>query len=466
MRQTKLLPGILLLLLVLSGGCKKKVPTQQPQTLSEIQKEPTRPLEHGASPSDATEDGIHVSFEDIPSQTSLRELTSEIQPIVRASNDFALELYAKIRSDKRNLFFSPCSIYTALAMVCSGTRGRTEAEMIEALHWPFTTPPAAGSSSAYVPVREQFASVCGKITKYLVDKMAQIDGCELSVANALWGQKDYEFRKEFIALVQTNYGGYLHEVDFKNAAKAACTTINRWVEFKTNQKIGEIITPNVLDTTTRLVVTNAIYFKCDWDKQFNKERTKKALFTCDKAHKIYVLMMNRTAQYGLMETDEFQALELPYAGNKLSMLVLLPRKFDGLHELEKRLTLGNLLQWLPKLDKCDVAISIPKFKMKCQINMVSALQSMGMKDVFSARDADLSGMTGQRGLSVSRVVHKAFIDINEEGTEAAAATGSVPVVFLLEKEPLVFRADHPFLFLIRDNSSGSILFIGRVMNPR
>jgi len=467
MKLIKLLPLTSALLFVLSGGCEKKLPGSPQQAHIETRQEPTNLQERGSSPGNVVANGIHVFSDGLPSQNYLRGFTGEIQPIVRANNEFALELYTKLRSEKGNLFLSPYSIYAALAMVCAGAQGQTEAQMIEALRLPVTAPPNAESSSTPERGQRQLAPMFGEMIRNLAENTAWVDGCELNMANALWGQKGYEFRKEFLALIQTYYGGYLQQVDFKNAAKATCTTINRWVEVKTNQKIRGLITPDMLDAMTRLVVTNAIYFKCYWEEQFNKEMTKKAPFTCADGRKIDVLMMNQTAQCGLMETEEFRVLALPYVANKLSMIILLPRKFDGLNELEKALTLGNLSYWLSKLRKCDVAVSIPKFKMTRQLDLVSALQSMGMNDVFSAKDADLSGMTGQRELFVSQVIHKAFVDVNEEGTEAAAVTGGV-VVFSssMRHEPPVFRADHPFLFLIRDNGSGSILFIGRVMDPQ
>ena len=436
------------------------------QTFAAIQKEPTKPQRNDVSTDDAVAGEIPASSDGLPSQTYPKGPAEEIQPIVHANNEFALELYAKLRGQKGNLFFSPFGIYTALAIVCAGARGQTEAQMVKGLNFPVKVPGSTGSSSMSEWKQQQFAPMFGKMIRYLVSDMAWSYGCELNMANALWIQKDYEFRKEFLELVQTYYGGYLQKVDFKNAAKATCMTINRWVEANTNQKIKELIAPDMLDALTRLVLTNAIYFKCNWEEQFYKELTQKTAFTRVNGRKIDVLMMNQTAKYGLMETEEFQALELPYVGNKFSMVILLPRKFNGLYKLERILTLGNLSQWLAKLEKRNVAVSIPKLKMTHQLELVSLLQSIGIKDVFSVKNADLSGITGQRELFLSQIMHKAFVDVNEKGTEAVAITGVVyncsggehPV-------PISFRADHPFIFLIRDNYSGNILFFSRVMEP-
>jgi serpin B len=397
-------------------------------------------------------------------QTTAGEKTSR-QIIVEANNKFALELYAKLQSRDGNLFFSPHSISTALAMTYAGSRGETESQMAKVLRFPVVVNPATESSSTPVPDRQRFASAFGKIIKDLNDR-GQKGIYELSVANALWGQKGYGFREEFLELISTNYGGRFSEVDFIRAAGATRKTINTWVEKKTNDKIKNLIPEGVLNSMTRLVLTNAIYFKGNWARQFEEERTKDAPFTLTDGKKIDAAMMNQTAEFGYMETETFQALELPYVDDELSMIILLPTKFDGLCELEKTLTLENLSQWLAKLGERKVVVSIPKFKMTSQFSLASVLKSMGMRDAFSG-SADFSGINGKRNLFISAVIHKAYVDVNEEGTEAAAATAVTVTLTSVSPAPIpVFRADHPFLFLIRDNHSGSILFFGRVMNPK
>ena len=218
---------------------------------------------------------------------------------------------------------------------------------------------------------------------------------------------------------------------------------------------------------TRLVLTNAIYFKGNWARQFKEDRTKEAPFTLSNGQKVDVAMMNQTAEFKYMETEDFQSLELPYVDNELSMIILLPRESDGLYEFEKTLTVENLSNWLGKLGKRKVIVSVPKFKMTSQFGLASVLKSMGMTDAFVPNVADFSGMNGERDLFISAVIHKAYVDVDEQGTEAAAATGVVVGITSVGPiETPVFRADHPFLFLIRDNHLGSILFIGRVMNPK
>jgi serpin B len=217
---------------------------------------------------------------------------------------------------------------------------------------------------------------------------------------------------------------------------------------------------------TRLVLTNAIYFKGNWARQFEKDKTKDALFTLVDGEKVDAAMMNQTAEFGYLETESFQGIELPYVDDELSMIIMLPKEFDGLDELEKTLTVENLSKWLSKLYTREVVVSVPKFKMTSQFGLASVLKSMGMTDAFSSK-ANFSGINGKRDLFISAVIHKAYVDVNEEGTEAAAATAiTMKLTSVMPSRIPVFRADHPFLFLIRDNHSGSILFIGRVMNPK
>ena len=387
------------------------------------------------------------------------------QLIVTGNNKFALELYAKLRGKKGNLFFSPYSISTALAMTRAGARGQTETQMAGVLHFPIITKPGTELSSKLIPDRQKFASVFGKIIKDLNNR-GKKGGYELRVANALWGQEGYEFLEEFLELIKNNYDGQLNEVDFVKAAEAARKTINTWVEKETNNKIKNLIRKGLLSSMTRLVLTNAIYFKGNWAKQFKEDRTKDAPFTLANGRKMDVAMMNQTGQFNYMETESFQALELPYVDDELSMIILLPKEFDGLDEFEKTLTAENLSKWMDQLHNREVIVSIPKFKMTSQFALASVLKSMGMIDAFSP-NADFSGMNGRRDLFISAVIHKAYVDVNEEGTEAAAATAvTMKLTSIGPTRIPVFCADHPFLFIIRDNHSGSILFIGRVMHPK
>ena len=386
--------------------------------------------------------------------------------VVEGNNKFALELYAKLSGKEGNLFFSPYSISTALAMACAGARGSTEMQMARVMHYPVILSPGDESSSTIIPDREKFAGAFGKIIKDL-NSRGEKGAYELRVANALWGQEGYEIVSDFIRVVSAQYGGECKQVDFVRATEAARKTINTWVEKKTENKIKDLIKPGVLNRMTRLVLTNAIYFKGNWARQFKKAGTRPGPFTLADGKKTDVPMMNQTEHFKYMETESFQALELPYVDNELSMIILLPKRTDGLGDIEKTLTAENFPKWLKKLHKRKVIVSVPKFKMTSQFSLASVLKSMGLTDAFVPDVADFSGMNGKRDLFISAVIHKAYVDVNEEGTEAAAATGVViGVTSVMPDRPAVFRADHPFLFLIRDNISGGILFIGRMMEPK
>ena len=397
----------------------------------------------------------------------IRAKASE-QIVVKGNNEFALELYAKLRAEKGNLFFSPYSISTALSMTYAGAKGETKIQMAKVLHLP-TLPKVISDhppecrlmAPGWKPSR--FHSAFGAIIKDL-NTRGEKGNYELSVANALWGQKGYGFLKEFLELIKTNYGGGLNEVDFVRAAETARKTINTWVEKETNKKIKNLIGKGVLDSMTRLVLTNAIYFKGNWARQFKEDETKETPFTLINGEKVDIAMMNQTADFNYMETEDFQGLELPYVDDELSMIILLPKEADGLGRFEETFTAKNLSKWLARFRKRKVIVSVPKFKMTRQFGLADVLKSMGMTSAFSG-EADFSGMNGKKNLFISAVIHKAYVDVNEEGTEAAAATAVVGVTAIRPEEIPVFRADHPFLFLIRDNRSGSILFIGRAMNP-
>ncbi len=368
--------------------------------------------------------------------------------VVEGNNKFALELYQKLQSQQGNLFLSPYSISTALAMTYAGARNQTAEQMAKTLDFP---------------IDERFHKTFGEIIKQL-NTSGQKGAFELVVANALWGQKDYKFLPDYLALVKTDYDGNLEQVDFVTQTEAVRKTINEWVERKTKDKIKDLIKPGVVDRLTRLVLTNAIYFKGKWAKQFKPESTQDAPFTLLNGEKITIPMMSQKEHFGYTEINDIQLLELPYKGDSLSMVVLLPRRLDGVKDLEKQLNADNLAVWLGNIRKREVLVFLPRFKMTSEFELAQILGEMGMPDAFSG-NADFSGMTGNRDLFISAVVHKAFVDVNEEGTEAAAATGVVMRLTSVEAPPPVFRADHPFIFLIRDNHTGSILFIGRVANP-
>ncbi len=368
--------------------------------------------------------------------------------VAQGNNAFAAALYARLREQEGNLFFSPFSISGALAMTHAGARGETEAQMAQVLHFRLDQ----------ARLHPAFASLMAALSAG-----AEKGGYELSIANALWGQKGYGFLAEFLKTTREHYGAGLREIDFGADPEGARKTINQWVEDQTRNRIKDLLLPPDITPLTTLVLTNAIYFKGEWAWKFDEKATRKAPFTLPSGEKVQVPMMLQSRVFGYLEADDFQALEMPYAGGDLSVVVLLPREADGLPRLEELMTPENLAAWLGRLRQREVAVMLPRFSFTARFELQDVLREMGMKDAFSLPPADFSGMTGRKDLCISKVIHKAFVDVTEEGTEAAAATA----VVMKEggARVLLFRADHPFLFLIRDAKTGCILFMGRLTNP-
>jgi serpin B len=287
-------------------------------------------------------------------------------------------------------------------------------------------------------------------------------GCSLNVANSLWGQEGQGFLAEFLAVTKKHYGARLREVDFAGAVGQARQTINAWVAGQTQQRIKELLQRGDLDRSTVLVLANAIYFKGPWASRFDAQHTREAPFQVSYLKQVVVPMMQQVRRFPLFTSDELDVLELPYIGDRLSMVLLLPKKVDGLAALEESLSTKNVDEWLGRLAEQPVRVSLPRFRLDTRFDLARTLASMGMPDAFSGGKADFSGMTGRRDLWVDAVLHEAEVEVNEEGTEASAATA---VVMRKGSRVPSFIADHPFLFLIRDRQTGSILFIGRVVDP-
>lgn len=381
----------------------------------------------------------------------LADTNSDLQTVVKGNSDFGFDLYQKLKENEGNLFFSPYSISTALAMTYAGARGQTEKEMSNVLHFSLEQNPLHSSFS--------------KLKSHL-NTIQNKGHIKLSIANSLWAQENYRFLDIFFDLNKKYYGAGLNFVDFEKETEAARITINTWVEKETQQKIKELIKRGTIDPLTTLVLCNAIYFKGNWFSQFDKERTADADFYISPAKTIKVPMMSKKSEFKFKDFGNFSAIELPYEGNDLSMIVFLPKEIDGLVELERNLTNDNVKAWIDKLIasyKPEILVSFPKFKTTCEFELSRILSGMGMPSAFSLPPANFSGMTGRKNLFISKVIHKAFVDVNEEGTEAAAATAVV--MYKGISRPLSFRADHPFVFLIRENQTESILFIGRIVDP-
>lgn len=362
--------------------------------------------------------------------------------IVEGNNAFAVKLYRELGAKEGNLFFSPYSVSSALGMTYAGARGNTAKEMAETLRFP-----AEGGKlhPAFKALNRELSASARK------------SGQKLNIANALV-LSGGDVSSEFKGIVENDYNAEIFGGDLGS--------INNWVKQKTEAKIDKIL--EELSPNSVCVLLNAIYFKGMWESRFENIRTFDAPFNVSESKKVTVSLMHQKNEFRIMNGKDFQALSLPYKGNTLSMIVLLPRSVDGLPVVEKQLTAEKLKSWLEDLERVNLQkadVFLPKFKLETGYDLASPFRAMGMKDAFRQKDADFRGMGWQKGrLWIGQIKHKAFVEVNEEGTEAAASTAVEMITKVMAYEP-VFRADHPFLFMIRENLSGSILFIGRVADP-
>lgn len=377
--------------------------------------------------------------------------TPEVHGIADASNLFAFQLYKRLSAEYsgKNVFFSPFSIFIALAMTYEGAAGKTAEEMGSVLHLP------ANDSVR----RDAFRTA-------LLDA-ENPTGLNLKIANALWVQKDFPVKENYLDVIERYYLGHVGEVDFRQNPRDAEREINRWVEEQTNGRIRNLVSG--LSRLTRLVITNAVYFKANWSLRFDPNDTHNGTFKLSSGKTVLVPMMHRKGRFGYYETDDIQVLEMPYAGDvnhRFSMLILLPKK-EGLGEAEEKLTPQFVEKLINSITPQKVDVTVPKFKFESEYRLGRTLQEMGIRNAFSDK-ADFSGIS-EEPLAISDVIHKAFISVAEKGTEAAAATAVTLTAAAPpgeEQKYKVFRADHPFIFMIINRESGMILFMGRLEDPR
>ncbi len=380
---------------------------------------------------------------------------TELAGLVAGNSMFALDLYQVLREEGGNLFYSPYSISLALAMTYAGARGETERQMADTLH--FTLPqdrlhPAFNALDLELAGRGEGAE--GKDGQ----------GFRLNIVNAIWGQRGYKFLREFLDVLAENYGAGLRLLDFVKAPEESRITINDWVSDQTEGRIEDLIPQGEIDALTRLVLANAIYFNAAWLNPFEEERTQDGPFFLLDGGQVTVPMMHQTERFPYAEGEGYQAVEIPYDGSELSMVVLLPRPGE-FEAFEGSLNAARVDAVLKELAHKQVALTLPKFEFESGFRLVEALAAMGMPVAFPD-DADFSGMTGNLDLLISAVIHKAFVSVDEAGTEAAAATAVVMEMKAARPtEPVEMTVDRPFVFLIRDIQSGAILFVGRVVNP-
>lgn len=375
----------------------------------------------------------------------------DLQSLVRGNSAFALDMYHKVRNTEGNVFFSPYSISTAFAMTYAGARSATEKEMDGVFH--FSLEPCQLHPS-FSELQAHF------------QKLQENRPFRLNIANALWIQKEYELLQEFLELNQKYYGANLFNLDFRNDPEGSRSKINDWVKDKTEGKIQDLLPGGAIKKLTRLVLTNTIYFKAEWQNTFNAHNTKDQDFWITPEEKTKVQMMSQKDRFGYWENENLQILEMPYIRKDLSMVVFLPKKKDGLPNLESKLNTETLDNWISNLNQQQVNVFFPKFTTTQNIDLKKILKALGMVDAFT-ENADFTGMEPKNELYITDALHKAFIDVDELGTEAAAATAASMGVTSIRPPKVVpeFRADHPFFFLIKDNQTESILFMGRLTSP-
>ena len=374
---------------------------------------------------------------------------ADVISVVNNNNHFALELYSELDNGD-NIFFSPYSIAAALSMAYEGANGQTAEEMADVLNLPEDS----------MTRRSSYARIHNLINKK--DKKYQ-----LYSANAFWAQQDYPFLPDYIDTIKRYYTAEANNLDFRNTEQSR-QTINNWVEEHTNGKIKDLIPAGAINAMTRLVLTNAVYFKGDWVLKFDKKKTRDAPFKITPDKEVTVKMMGLTGEkakfnYAFIPEEELQIIELPYEGEELSMIILLPKE-SGMDELEGKLSVDNLNAWKSKMRETKIDVYMPKFEFDTKYSLPKVLSAMGMPAAFQWPGADFSKMDGTQDLFISDVIHQAYIKVDEEGTEAAAATAVV--IGMGAMIPTEFRADHPFIFMIQERTAGGILFMGKVADPR
>jgi len=386
---------------------------------------------------------------------------AETAGFARSSNAFGLDLYRRVRVKPGNLILSPASISIALTMTWGGARGETAEQMRRVLHFEGTV--------------DDLRATAGHLALALQDPERPVT---FRIANQLFAEKTYELQREFVEKTRSAFGAPLELLDFRQAPEASRSIINRWVEEKTEERIEDLVPPGGITADTRLALVNAIYFLGDWEEPFAREATRPAPFHLSALESIDVPTMHRQGRFGIVHREGLTALELPYARSGaagLSMVVLVPDAVDGLEALEAALEAGKLEELLAALTLDEVRLALPRLEVSpgASLALAEDLRQMGMPLAFDPARADFRGIADPPDAAdrpvIGEVFHKGFVKVDEKGTEAAAATAVIMQRAGAALAPAPVRelkVDHPFLLLIRDQSSGLILFLGRVTDPR
>jgi serpin B len=447
MRAARLLSALALGLVTM--GCNHTSTQAPPPASAAPTMEPAATSAPAASSASAADTAASA-----PARPSV-EAPANATALARGSNDFGFELFGKLRTQQGNLAFSPASIATALTMTWGGAKGQTASQMQKVLH--------LGTDRADV------LKASGQLARSLESPERKVT---VRIANRLFGEKSYHFEKAYLETTKQAFGAPLEPVDFKGAAEAARARVNGWVAEQTAKRIENLVPPKGIDDQTRLVLVNAIYFLGDWADPFSKESTSAVAFHVSKTQQHEVPTMHQTGHFRFAAKDGLKALELPYKGDNMSMLLLLPDAVDGLDGLETSLDAKKLDGIVAAMQAQQVYVGLPKFEVNPaeSLNLAKLLASMGMPLAFDSSHADFTGIANPPSpadrLYIDKVFHKAFVRVDEKGTEAAAATAVVmPRAGGMPSKPAEFIADHPFLFLIRDAASGLVVFMGRVADP-
>jgi serpin B len=371
------------------------------------------------------------------------------QNITESNNQFALNLFHTLANSSSNTFFSPYSISTALFMTTGGARNQTETQMLEVLC-------QSENTDAY---HKKFGEHIARLEKK--------ENIQLNIANSIWMQKGYKFYPSFIDLLNNAYQAKLYESNFSANPDGEAKKINKWVEGKTKDKIKDLIKPGILKSNTKMVLVNAIYFYGGWKKEFDKKETREADFFLNNGNSIKTKFMNAEYKMAYAENNNFSVVSIPYENNEASMLIFLPKEKGNFEENINRFNYKEYFSLINNLNSSTVNLTFPKFKMTSEFELSKTLADMGMPLAFT-NNADFSGMSEQNDLKIDKVIHKAFVDVSEKGTEAAAATAVImnaKSAFINKDKTIYFKADHPFIFMIIDNASGQILFVGLLNNP-
>jgi len=378
---------------------------------------------------------------------------SDIQALVQNNNAFAFDLYQSLQTQNGNLIYSPYSISLALAMTYAGARSETESQMAQALH--------------FLP-QDQFHPAFNALDLQLAARgkaeSEEETPLQLNIANAVWAEQTYPFLHSFLDTIALNYGAGVRLADFIDRYETVRKEINSWVSDQTEDKIIDLIPEGVLDANTRMALVNAIYFKADWLHPFEADSTRDAAFHLLDGWDVTVPMMNQGAVIPYAQDDGWQAVELPYQGETAAMDIIVPDE-GHFEEVESSLNYGTVSGILESLQPSSVQLALPKFKFEREFGLANQLATLGMTDAFDPDKADFSGMTEKDDLYISEILHKAFVAVDEKGTEAAAATAAIVAATGAPVFDVNLTIDRPFIFLIRDLPTGQVLFIGRVLDP-